>query len=178
MKKNTYVLIGLLFSSFTAFGQKTFIENGKLNGILPVNESNQIVYQVTGKVDSTDEKTLYKRAKTWIVKTYTTPKDVIQVSDIETGQLVVKGFFLAKMSYSIITTNVHVSHKILIEIKPNRYRITISDFYIDEPNQQAPIDNIMGASKKLYTTLFGSVDDRVNVLIGSFQRAVSTVDDF
>lgn len=73
-KMSLTIAVGLLLLSLACNAQKLFIENGKLNGILPLDEKGRITYQVIDTISAVSKGELYKRARKWFVKTYVSQK--------------------------------------------------------------------------------------------------------
>lgn len=69
---------------------------------------------------------LYARAKAWVAQQYRSAQHVIQLDDPSTGKLVVKGNFpgTARGDAGVY----YVGHTLTLEVKPGRYRYTLTDF--------------------------------------------------
>ena len=57
------------------------------------NKDGKINYSEVVNVDSVKKEELYNRAKHWLVETFNSAKDVIQIDDKENGEIVGKGYF-------------------------------------------------------------------------------------
>jgi len=69
---------------------------------------------------------LYKRAMGWVVKTYNSANEVIQLHDKDDGKIVLK----AIMKIPVTTVDFEtVNYTMTIEVKDNKYRCTIGDLY-------------------------------------------------
>lgn len=82
-------------------------------------------YRAVGvvQIDSTDKKTLYSSAMAWVALGYKSSKDVIQLSDMESGRIIIKGAFKT----NIYMKSGFIYHTLTLEFKDNRYRYTYSD---------------------------------------------------
>jgi len=75
---------------------------------------------------------IYVKAYEWMAKNYTSAKDVIQMHDKEAGKIIAKAVIAvpgAQNGYGMSLGNDYVHYTISIEVKENRYRCIISDFY-------------------------------------------------
>jgi len=75
---------------------------------------------------------IYVKAYEWIAKTFTSAKDVIQMSDKEAGKIVAKAVIPVPGqhdSYGGTLGNDYVHYTITIDIKDGKYRCVLSNFY-------------------------------------------------
>lgn len=86
------------------------------------------VVQATGV--SKDE--LYNRARNWVVQTYNSANDVIQLADKESGQITVKALILSKFKIF----NMKTAYTMSIYIKDGRYKYIFSDFILTATSPQ------------------------------------------
>lgn len=120
--KRLMIILLLLVGNF-CYGQK------KYRGLPLVDD--QIIYTGVVNVDSVNANELYLRAKLWLAEAYKNSKEVIQVDDKESGQIVGKGIFVVDWQvtfYSFTKTNIH--HVIKLQLKDGRYKYEISSFLI------------------------------------------------
>lgn len=68
---------------------------------------------------------LYTRALTWVVKTYNSAKDVIQLNDKDDGKLILKAIMQIPVARGGYET---VDYTMTIDVKDNKYRCTITGF--------------------------------------------------
>jgi hypothetical protein len=141
----------------------------KLFDILPL-KNDYVTYSGVVEVDSIDKKDLHKRAKKWFVNNYKSANDVIQLEDIENGEIIGKGYF----TISYYTRDPRISHTISIFVKDGRYKYVITDFsYSDNQNEKFPIENFpksWGGKKKLYL----KIHEEVNSIITSIEKFIKT----
>lgn len=85
--------------------------------------TKEITYSEIVKVDSATKEELFYRARTWFVKTYADAKNVIQIQDKESGEIVGKGSSKIPFMISYILLN----HAIYIYAKDGRYKYIITE---------------------------------------------------
>lgn len=76
---------------------------------------------------------LYSKAKAWFVKTYKDANSVIQEDDKESGKIIGKGaikYNPSALSGSDVIRG-YINYTITVELKDNKYRCVVSDFYHD-----------------------------------------------
>ncbi|WP_198175033.1 DUF4468 domain-containing protein [Spirosoma arboris] len=178
MKKYVCLLLITCSAVFTSFAQKITIENGKLNGILPVNESGKITYQVVKSVDGAGKDELYKRGRKWFVKTYNSANQVLQVNDPSTGELTGKGIFPIVESYIGTAHTYPVRHLLAVDIKEGKYRIVLTDFVIEEKGESINVEKIPTVGRKWIDKFYTKVNTEAEALVASLQKALATADDF
>jgi hypothetical protein len=124
---------------------------------------------------------LYKRAKLWLVDSYKSCTNVIQLDDNENGVIIGKGFFEEDMC-KLGCEHIIVWQVIKIQIKDGRYKFEFSDFRIKPlypekltslPTYDEPIEE-WNENKSFYS----NVDAKVKALIESLNKAMKThIDD-
>jgi hypothetical protein len=72
MKKQLLILALLL--PLTSLAQKIYIKDGKLNGILPVDDKGLVTYQAVRTVEGAQKDELFKRARKWFLKNLHSPE--------------------------------------------------------------------------------------------------------
>lgn len=70
---------------------------------------------------------LYNSSKMYIVSSFKSANDVIQLDDFETGIIVVKGSLMESVNYSLSTKKYYFTFTLKIFMKDNKYRIVIED---------------------------------------------------
>lgn len=121
MKKTLYIII--LLASLVGYGQTYTTEDKALTGI----------FEVAGK----SKAEIFSAINKWISINYNSPKTVIQLSDGEAGNIIVKG--TNEVSYKNGTnilypnmkslpenTVMKFNHLIEVNIKDNKYRVTFT----------------------------------------------------
>ena len=123
------ILLLFMLSSFAclSWGQNL---NPIYKQDLNYDDDGKVTFVKVFQADSTSAKDLYTKAEEWFSDTYNSANDVLQVRDKEAGRLIGKGFYnyvitdMVKFEYSL-------EHTIKIEAREGRYRVTISDLYIN-----------------------------------------------
>jgi hypothetical protein len=114
---NTYRKWLLLGFAITATSNFLFGQ-GMLFDILPL-KNGVVVYSDVIQISETDKNELYSRAKKWFVISYKSGKDVIQLDDKESGNIIGKGNFGVNYGGA---RNPIISHTISISVKDGRYK--------------------------------------------------------
>lgn len=101
---------------------------------------------------------IYSKAKAWIALNYVSANDVIQLDS--NNKLISKGIF---------TTNYMGSgkfrHTLIIDIKDNKYRITIKNFSYVDGNSDLPLEGGLMFKKNAIKHLTWEVNDTSKSLI-------------
>jgi len=127
---NILFLITTLFLSVNCYPQEKLID------IFPINDGN-ILYTDVIQVDSTAKDELYNRAKRWVIDTFKSGKDVIQLDDKENGEIICRGFFTTpgwgneKTAKYYVMPDVKVWFTIKIQIKDNKFKYDMYDYLLD-----------------------------------------------
>ncbi len=102
-----------------------------------------IEYSEVVKVDSLlvkDE--LFSRARSWFVDTFKDAKEVLQVSDRESGELQGNGLF--KFNYNVLMSfySAEIDYKVSVTIKDGRYKARVYQF--NNPQNTIGINTVNG----------------------------------
>jgi hypothetical protein len=114
--KKLILLISLGLISLASWGQS-----------MPKNTNGKIEYTEVIEIPNTSQKELYNRAKKWFVKTYKSPKDVIQV-DTEDG---ISGFGALEIliKNAIAGSTINGKYSIQVDFKDNKFRYSFTNIY-------------------------------------------------
>lgn len=141
----------------------------KLSDILPLID-NKVAYSEVVYVEGVGKSELYNRAKKWFVTTYKPAKDVIQMENIEFGEIMGTGAF--KVSFYL--KNPIISHTVTLSVKDGRFKYLITDLvYADNQGDKFPLENYPKSwfgKKKLFET----VDNEVRQLIVSIEKSMKS----
>jgi hypothetical protein len=146
-----------LFFTLSLFICTPIFAQDKLGGVLPL-QNGLVTFSDVVTADSVSQIDLYQNAKRWFVTTYKSAKDVIQLDDKETGEIIGKGVF--KIDYFQRKPSIY--HTISIKVKDGRYKYTITDLsYSDVNGSTFNIEDFPSAwmgKKKLYTNIAEEVE--------------------
>jgi hypothetical protein len=118
------LLLLLLAAASTAHAQKASNEDDTPPTLPTDPDTHLVAYTGVVDVPSTTQAQLYSRAYEWVVKTYNSPKDVIQMQDKESGKIIVKASSKARITkydsgYNLYTFSIYV--------KEGKYKYDVTD---------------------------------------------------
>jgi hypothetical protein len=165
----------LIFSALTVQGQK---KDEIVPPLLPIDENTQLItYQFTIQMKG-EADTLYQRALTWANAYYQNPSQVIKTADTE------KKVIECVSSMKITTpsrdgkTQVQagiVTYNLKIELRPDRYRYTITNFNLKGAANQ-PIEIWLDNSKPEWSPMryehLRQVDESIQRLKENLEAAM------
>ncbi len=162
---------------------ETFGKSGNLSQ-LPIIDG-KITYTGVVQVDSLSSEELYKRSKRWFFDTYNSGKDVIQLDDKESGEIIGKGFFETYWESSFISgIGINVFQTIKVQVKDGRYKYEITDFkvkyyvapskYASASNVDEPLETWNTWREENCNKIRAKIDIQVKGLITSFEKFVRT----
>lgn len=113
-----------------------------------------ITYSEVVEVPSMKKDQLYANARLWFVNSFKSAKDVLQVQDKETGELVGKGWFEEQITIKMMGSWKYMAQyyfKMSVFVKDGKYKYTITD-----------IDNtsIKGNDNSAFGLLYTSIDPK------------------
>ena len=177
-------MINLLFLLLTvcwaipASAQKTVVVNDKLNGVIPLDSEGKPGYERVNKVEGVSKEELFKRASRWFVKTYNSSKDVLQVNDVSSGELIGKGSTPIAAKIQRVTWQNDVDYILSVKIKEGKYRIDLTDFKVGGTPLQLYKLPYIATTQHHYAALFTAIDQKSRELIDSLEKALNTAHDF
>lgn len=74
---------------------------------------------------------LFIKSNEWLAKTLNSAKDVIQMQDKEAGKLIAKGIMKSQQSPGLGSANFYINYTLTIDTKDRKYRIILSDFFLE-----------------------------------------------
>lgn len=134
------IIIGFLLSFYSSFSQDADVyysqmkqkesKQEKNDVMLPLDSiTHKYTYSAVVNVDSVKAQDLYSRAKIAITKLFNSGKDVTQVEDDNSKQIVAKGFFEPILNDGIFNREFgKVWFTITIQCKDGKFRYIITDF--------------------------------------------------
>lgn len=143
-------------------------------------------------VDSTVNKTeLFNRARQWFSNTFKSEKDVISISDKESGEIsgnAVVEYKSDRFYVGVVCVNGYVNFKVNVYVKDGRYKYVFHSFdhegsYYDgnKPisygiltnSEYAPKPTRGGANNKAWAEIKDQTTSQINALINSLKTAMS-----
>jgi len=138
---------------------------------LPRNdETGAVEYQQVVDVDGASADELLSRARAWVAETYRSAQDVIQLDDPSAGRLIARGL----TEYSVFTVAVYVRHRLTVEARDGRYRVTVTDFEVQSASgDSASLDPMGRPNRKAYE----HVAEEIPLLLRSLEKAMAAKPD-
>jgi len=164
---------------------------------LPIDTStHKVSYSAITIATGIKQKELYSKAKQWVVYSYKSAKDAIQMDDPDNGKLILKGFVAGDdETFRGVLFTYNIYYTITISIKDGKYKVNISDFereMISDGKTLAkiPIETTLEHLKsgnsdvskeetdKMYFGLKSNINKVALNIIESFKSAMSKKDEF
>jgi len=165
---------------------RIYKEDGKLMGIMPL-KNGRVTYQDKQPLPSGLNKAeVFRRARRWWVDNYKSPKDVLQIVDAQTGELVGKGIGTVYVPYfkKGLRLPLNVNHTISIDVSDTTYVITASGFVVNQPkagytmitlNQyEIPIEQYNVGTETSVLGTMREIDKQALLSIKSIQQFIQT----
>lgn len=116
---------------------------------LPFNKNNKVEFQEVVSADSISKENLFDYILEWCATSYNNSTNVIRVNDRDVGKIILKGE--EPTSYLLkgrgikkgVLVKVRMSYTLIIDVKKNRYRYTLKNIIIVDPdaNTDSPVEN-------------------------------------
>ena len=179
--KKIYFLLFLLFVSNEILAQD------KLLGILPLKDG-KVTYSNVVQLKDVSKDVMYNRIKHWFADTYNSGKDVIQIDDKETGEIIGEGCFKSSWrARFFFAQSVNIWKTIKIQLKEDRFRYEITDFRIKNyfiPSQNAsvkdagvPLEEWNKGHDSKNKKFYPKIASEMTLLINSLESAVKNKKD-
>lgn len=175
VKSLCFLLIWLL--SLPTLAQHRLIEDDKLNGIIPLDAEGKPGYQLSNHVAGATKDELIQRARTWFVRTYNAPKDVLQLSDLSRGLFMGQGSHKTTFSFEGHRWQGQVTHMLRLKLKAGKYRITLTDLKVEGRPLQLYLLPGLAASQVNYRVFYKFIDSHNQELLSSLEKALATAGD-
>lgn len=107
--------------------------------LLPVKDG-KIMYERIDSIPGKSKIDLYRKAKVWFAKVFHSSKDVIQLDDQETGQIIGKGNFTYPIKILLSAAEWRCSFTIQIDLKDNKSRVRLFDLSYSSPGGEWNVD--------------------------------------
>lgn len=109
-------------------------------------KDGKFFYETIVSIPTKNKVEIYRRAKRWIAKNYTSANAVIQLDDPDGGEIIGKGIHTHQWGVTIYSyTDVNVHHLLRIQCKDEKARITYTDFkisYFIQPDKTRPAQEV------------------------------------
>ncbi|MDM1378175.1 DUF4468 domain-containing protein [Myroides marinus] len=142
-----------------------------IDGVAPV------IYNAEGKSSSE----IYSKVIEWINLKYNSPKDVLK-GDIKDKFVSLNGFMDNAWSYSTmgIRTTYGITYKLDIDIKENKYRVTLTLKDFTHPTQKVWYDYHSlfkkdGTIRKVYVEGHKELEDSINNILQDLNNQVNNI---
>jgi len=122
MKKLLFIFLLLPFSAFSQQDFSKYYKDTIVYAPLPVDSAGAIVFRRVFDAPNTPKSELYARAKIWTAIAFRSAKNVIQLDDDQKTSLIIKG---------VQEGENNLWFTIQFTIKDNRFRVIISQFWIE-----------------------------------------------
>lgn len=153
----------------------------KLLGILPLREG-KVAYFENVKIQGVSKDEIYKRVKLWFIDTYSSGKDVIQLDDKESGELIGKGCFRVIWNVALFSgQSINIWKTIRIHIQNENLSCEITDlrvknFFLPFANTSTevgiPIEQWNKGHDSNSKKVFPIINNQIMALILSLENAI------
>ncbi|WP_210516452.1 DUF4468 domain-containing protein [Hymenobacter terricola] len=181
--KQLLLLLALLLATPLAHAQK--VKEDDSPPTLPIDPDTHLVtYTGVVEVPGTSQAQLYSRAYEWVVKSYKSAPDVLQMQDKESGKIILKG-----NTHALIRGRDGgiVNHTFSIYLKDGKYKYDVTDFVNvnptpkgdyglghfenDKPSITMPMMN--GIIQKSWNILRRNTDADIKAMLADLQAAMT-----
>lgn len=151
-----------------------------LISLLPslVYSQEPISFSEVVEVSGVDKNELFIRGREWFNENFKSSKDVFQINDKETGELVGKGFFSADCTYKLMGRKVSmpagVYFQISIWVKEAKYKYELKNFNIPGSNDPYTLIFNLGpitTSDETETKIPGVTEKKMNEVYLSVKKS-------
>lgn len=144
MKKVFLFILAIIpLIAFSQNREKFNTVNPIYHEILPL-ENELITFSTVVQVDGVGKNELYLRAHDWIIKSFNSAKDVVQLDDKDAGKIVCKTITTQSAGKGLFGKVVmDIYYLLTIEVRDDRYKITASNFVHQYSEKLGP-SNIEG----------------------------------
>jgi len=172
MKKVLLLIITLFISQSKLIGQE------EKTIVFPRNEKKEIVYESVIEIDSVNKNELYERARLFIANYYKSAKTVIDYSDKESGQIIIKPVFSAKIkSMGSLYDIGHWNYVFTILVKDNKYKFIIGNFVEKSTSDCMSVGHLESADDNTYALSCPTKRQLRQMVIGLQYDVTSLIQD-
>lgn len=144
MKKTLLFILAIIpLLAFSQNREKFNTVNPIYQEVFPL-ENELITFSTIVQVEGVSKNELYLRAHDWIIKSFNSPKDAVQLSDKEAGKVICKTLTTQSAGKGLFGKIVmDIYYLLTIETRDDRYKITASNFVHQYSEKLGP-SNIEG----------------------------------
>ncbi len=139
------ILLGILFMTLATYtaAQVPDVPRDSITG--------KIIYTDVVRVDSANADQLYTNAKVWVVESFKSAKEVVQMDDKAAHIIICKGTsrHYIKGVFGEAMEAGWLNFKIRIDCKDARYKYIITDFVIEGAHGTVPVEEYSGNRKQV-----------------------------
>ncbi len=185
--KVSLLVLLLLVTIPTVYAQKASNADDTPPTLPTDPDTHLVAYTGVVEVPGTTQAQLYSRAYEWVVKTYNSPKDVIQMHDKESGKTIVKASSKARITkydsgYNLYTFSIYVKEgKYKYDVTDLRNEhIVLSGQYAGDYSlgrfEQAEPNIKTKQSQRAWNNLRRNAEADIKALLASLQAAMTAKD--
>lgn len=167
-------ILFLVSSCISTF--KMFEQDGKLLGVLPV-VNGHVVYRERVKTPELPKEEVFRRARRWWVNNYRSAKDVFQLVDKDTGEIIGKGYGHVYTGKGLSLASHSIYHVISFDVSEDEYTVTIYGLQIEndltrvlyksKPSAEIPVERFNLNSAKYAQAIFKQIDSETKLTLKS-----------
>jgi hypothetical protein len=186
MKHNKHTFSKILFVFCLIIAKTSFSQNKTVNpdSIFKVIDGRYTVEKIVS-VENIAKNNLYQKGLRWLVMTYRSANNVIQLQDSTNGEIIGKG----NLNTICWNKKIDVEHTIDILFKDGRFKVIVNQLIITIHNSANGIDyphtepietlKLNGKDKlKLYTAVNDEIEKLINDLTNSMQSESKAKEDW
>lgn len=141
-------------------------------------------FMLIDSVKGCDKNCLYGKAKNFMISSFKSAKDVIEMDDKEMGRIVGKGSIKRPVenNFGQVISYDYIHFKITIDVKDSKFRITLTDITHEAGNYTGACNGgslsnekvscgLMGMGKKYWNIIKSDTQTELNTLLISFQKS-------
>ncbi|WP_420151810.1 DUF4468 domain-containing protein [Spirosoma sp.] len=155
---------------------KMFEKDGKLLGVLPL-VNGRVLYRETIQTPELPKEEVFRRARRWWVDNYRSAKDVFQLVDKDTGEIVGKGWGNVYTGKGLSLATHHIFHVISFDVSEDEYTVTVYGLQIEnditrqyfksknQTSAELPIERFNIGTVKYAQAIFTEIDQETRLTL-------------
>jgi hypothetical protein len=164
------------------------VEDGKLNGILPL-KGDFVEYSEVVSAPGLSKEEVYRRARRWMAKHYRSSKGAIEMEDRITGDLVSNSRLGINQVHSTGYVYLDLHFSLSVESKADKFRIEITGISVERAltsnksvmtasNSEVPIEQYCQGKRKDVDQVFRVVDSRLKTVTRHISESIKNHEEF